>query len=188
MVSWPGAEDEEHFGGIWLGRRGSTSLYGLRIEGTSARGLRGKRLSSKALFTSSGEVALGKLGKRGVTLLTGNLFVVHIVLRVASAKKDFQTRALAALMDLKDPCLERIATALSWGSFDARAFPEDVWNSFLRVESSGDHHGLALIEGRRSCVWVFRSVASAGRCELNWFSIVDVVGSSAGGGTFAVVS
>jgi len=82
---------------------------------------------------------------------------------VASAKNVFQCWAFAALIDLKYPCLKSLATPLSWGSFDVQAFWEDVWNSFLRVESSGDHHGLALIAGGRSSVWVFRSVTSVAR-------------------------
>jgi len=172
MISGPGAEDEENLrraAEISLGRRGSTSLYGLRMEGTNGRGLGGKKWSSKALLSSSGEVASGKLGNRRVTLPTANHFAVHMVLGVASAKKDFQCGAFAALIDLKYPCLESFATALSWGLVDGWAFREDVWNSFLRVESSGDDNGLALTEGRRSGVWVFRSVTSVMRCVSNQF-------------------
>jgi len=63
-----------------LGRKGSTYLYGLRMEGTNGRGLGGKKWSSKALLTASGEVASGRLGNLGVTLPTANLFAVQIVL------------------------------------------------------------------------------------------------------------
>jgi len=116
MVCGPGAENYEHLGRaaeITLPRRGSTSLYSIRMEGTIRRGLGGKKWSRKALLTSSGEVASGRLRNRGVTLPMANLFVLHMVLGMVSSKKDFQCWAFAALIDLKYPCLESFVTTLS---------------------------------------------------------------------------
>ena len=63
-----------------------------------------------------------------------------------------------------------------------------MWNAFRRVESSRDHHGLAMIEGRRSGVRVSRSATSVVRGESNQFSNVYLVGRTGGGGTLAVLS
>ena len=76
-------------------------------------------------LTSSGEVASGRLGNLGATLPTANFFEVHMVRGVASARKDFQCWAFAALIDLKYPCLESLAITLSCGSSEAWAFHED---------------------------------------------------------------
>jgi len=52
--------------------------------------LGGKKWLSRALLTSSGEVASGRLGNLGETLPTANFLAVHIVRGVASPKKDFE--------------------------------------------------------------------------------------------------
>jgi len=83
------------------------------MDGTTGSGYGGKRWSSNVLLTCSGEVASGRLGNLGLTLPTANLFKVHMVRGVASAKKDFECWAFAALIDLKYPYLESSAAALS---------------------------------------------------------------------------
>jgi len=100
-------------------------------------------------LTSSGEVASGRIGNLEATLPTANFFAVHMMRGVASTRKDFQCWAFSALIDLKYPCLESLAIALSCGSSEVRAFREDEWNSFRRVNNSEDHHGLALMDGRQ---------------------------------------
>jgi len=107
-----------------------------------------------------------------------------MVRSMAFSGKDFESWAFAALINLKYPCLESLATALSWGSFEARAFREDVGNSFGTVDSSGDHLGFALTEGRLRGVYAFRSETRVLRCKSNQFSNKCVVGRSEGGGTF----
>jgi len=87
-----------------------------------------------------------------------------------------------ALIDLKYPCLESLAIALSCGSLEAPAFRADVWNSFCSVVSNGDHHGLALIEGLWRGVWALSSVSRMLRCESNQFSNEYLVGSAEGVG------
>ena len=99
---------------------------GIQVEGTIGKGFGGKKWASTTLLISSGEVASGNLGNLGATLPMANFLVVHIVRGVASARKDFQCQAFAALIDLKYPCLESLATALSCGLFEARAFRPDV--------------------------------------------------------------
>ena len=101
---------------------------------------------------------------------------------VASARKDFQCWAFVALIDLKYPCLESLAIALSGGSSEAQAFREDEWNSFRRVDSSGDHHSLPLIDGRQDGVWDLRSSISVPRWESNHSSKACLVGRAGGGG------
>jgi len=141
----------------------------------------GKKWASRALYTSSGEVISGRLGNLGVTLLTGNCLADHMVCGVACSWKDFQCWAFAAVIDLKYFCLESLANALSCGSFEARAFQEDKWNSFHSVDSSGDHHGFALTEERRRGVRAFRNETRVLRCESNQFSNECLVGRFGGG-------
>ena len=117
-----------------------------------------------------------RLGNLGVTLPTANFLAVHMVRGVASASKDFQCWAFAALIDLKYPCLESLATALSCGSFVAQASRADVWKSFRSVVSSGNRYGLALIEGRRRGVWAVSSTTRVFRFESNHFSSEYLVG------------
>ena len=65
-----------------------------------------------------------------------------------------------------------------------RAFREDEWNSFRRVDSSGDHHGLALTDGRQEGVCVLRSSISDPRWESSHSSSSKacLVGRAGGGG------
>ena len=76
-------------------------------------------------MTSSGVVALGRLGNLGVTLPTAKFFAVHMVSGVASARKDFQCGAFAALIALMYPCLESLAITLPCGSSEAQAFRDN---------------------------------------------------------------
>ena len=123
-----------------------------------------------------------------MTLWMANFLAVHMVRGVASARKDFQCWAFAALIDLKYPCLESLATALSCGSFEPQAFWAAVCNSFCSVVSNGDHHGLALIVGRQRGVWALRRVTRVLRCESNQLSSEYLVGSFGGGGTMISLS
>jgi len=143
---------------------------------------------SRALLTSSGKVVSRRLGNLGLILLTANFLASHMVHSVASARKDFQCWAFAALINLKYPCLESLATALSCGSFEARAFRDDVWNSFHSIVNSGDHHGLALIEGRWRGVWALRSVTRVSWCKSNLFSSEYLVERSGVGETLVSCS
>jgi len=93
-----------------------------------------------------------------------------LVSGVAFSGKVFQCWAFAVLIDLKDLCLDSLATSLSSVSFEARAFWEDVWKSFGSVVSTRDYPGFALTEGDRRGVWTFRSVTRVLRCESNKFS------------------
>jgi len=60
------------------------------MQGTIGAGFGGKRYVSRALLTSSAELASGRLGHLGVPLPTANLLAVHMDRGVASAQKDFQ--------------------------------------------------------------------------------------------------
>jgi len=63
-----------------------------------------------------------------------------------------------------------------------RAFREDEWNSFRRVDSSGDYHGLALMDRRQEGVCVLRSSLSVPRWKSNHSSKACLVGRVGGGG------
>jgi len=139
-------------------------------------------------LTSSGEVVSGRLGNLGAILATANYFAVHMMHGVASARKDFQCCAFAALIDLKYPCLESLAIALSCGSFEARAFREDEWNSFSKIENSGDHHGMALMDGQGDVVCVLRSSISMPRWESNHSSKACLVGRAGDWGIMVSLS
>ena len=76
------------------------------------------------------------------------------------------------------------AITLSCGSSAVRAFREDEWNSFRRVDNSGDHHCLALIEERQEGVWVLRSSISVPRGRSNHSSKACLVGRAGGRGSW----
>jgi len=102
-----------------------------------------------------------------VTRQRANFFAVNMVRGMVSARMVLQCWGFAALIDWKYPGLGSLEIALWCASFEAQAFREDELNSFWRVVSSGDHHGLALIQGGRKGVWALRSATSVLRCELN---------------------
>ena len=139
-------------------------------------------------MTSSREVASGRLGNWGMTQPTVNFLADHMVLGVASSRKVFQCWAFAALINFKYACWDSLATALSCGSFEARAFREDVRKAFHSIVSNRDHHGFALTEWCRTGVSAFRSVTRALRCEPNQFFSECLVGRSGPGGTYASLS
>ena len=64
-----------------------------------------------------------------------------------------------------------------------RALWEAEWNSFLRVDSRGDHHSFTLEEGRSNGVCSFRREASILKCLSNHASRARQVGTVGGGGT-----
>ena len=86
-------------------------------------------------------VASEREGKREASLPRDSFLTLHMEREVAEERRDFQWAALAALMALKYPFLERLAFARSAGRWDERAFLEGEWNSFLSRESKGDHQG-----------------------------------------------
>jgi len=63
-----------------------------------------------------------------------------------------------------------------------------MWKSFRSVDSSGDHHGLALIDGRRRGVWALSSATRVFMFESNHFSSQCLVGRFGGGGIMASLS
>ena len=98
-----------------------------------------------------------------------NLLAVQMERGVASARKDFQWLALAALIALKYPPFDSLAARVSAGSLVDRALREAEWNSFLKVDRRVDHHGFALVDGRQSGVCCLRreaSVSSVCRTKL----------------------
>jgi len=130
----------------------------------------------------------GRSGNLGATLPTAKFFAVHMVSGVASARKDFQSGAFAALIALMYPCLESLAITLPCGSSEAQAFRENEWKSFRRVDNSGDHHGLALMDGQQEGVSVLRSSFSLARWESNHSLKACLVGRAGGGGILISLS
>ena len=133
MVSRPGAEEGEHFvraAEISSAVRAVQSAKGRRMQGRGRGGCGGKKWLSKASLIWVGVVASGRVGKRGASLSRDSFFTVHIDRGVAAARRDLQWAALAALMALKYPFLERLAVARSVGRWEERAFLEAEWNSF----------------------------------------------------------
>ena len=104
MVSDPRAEEGEHFvkaAEISSAVRGVPSANGRRIEGRTRGGCGRKKWLSKVSLILVGVVASGREGKQGASLPTDSFVTVHIVHRVAEARRDLQWPALAALMALK---------------------------------------------------------------------------------------
>ena len=145
--------------------------------------LRGKKWPSRASLIWVGVSAPRRFGNLGSALPVANFLAVQIERGVASARKDFQWLALAALIALKYPPFDSLAARASTGSLVDRAFREPEWNSFLRVDRSGDHHGFALQDGRYSGVCSFRREASVLKCLSNHASRARRVGRVGGGGT-----
>ena len=146
-------------------------------------GLEGKKWPSKASLIWKGDSAPGRFGNLGSALRRANFLAVQIERRVASARKDFQLLALAALIALKYPPFDSLAVRASAGSLVDRALWEAEWNSFLRVDKRGDHHGFALVDSRHSGVCCFRREASMSKCLSNHTSKARRVGRVGGGGT-----
>ena len=104
MESGPSAEkgdDLRRASATSLLSSGSWSENGLRIAETGREVLRGKKWLSNASLIWVREVASGRLGNLGSTLPMANFFAIHIEWGVASARKDFQYLALAALIAFK---------------------------------------------------------------------------------------
>ena len=102
---------------------------------------------------------------------------------VASARKDFQWLALAALIALKYPPFDSLAARASPGSLVDWTLREAEWNSFLKVDRRGDHPGFALVDSRQSGVCCLRREASVSKCLSNHVSKARRVGRTGGGGT-----
>ena len=102
---------------------------------------------------STGELASGRLGKRGVLRGVTNFFAVHMLWGVVLARKSAQWEFLAFLIALKYPCLESRARATRpsvrcfLANLDALAY------SLRRVVRWGVHQGFDLGEGREVGVW-----------------------------------
>jgi len=91
------------------------SPKGRRIEGRGVQGRGGKKWFRRAWFISSRDEAPGRLWKRGVGVPAAIFFTDQIERGVAEARRGFQWAFFAALMALKEPCVERWTAALSRG-------------------------------------------------------------------------
>lgn len=86
------------------------------------------------------------------------------------------------MIALEYPCLESLAVALSGRSFEARPLRGNEGKSFGSVVSSGDHHGLDMIEGGQRGVWTLRIAMRASRCDSNQLSKACLIGRAGGWG------
>ena len=130
-----------------------------------------------------GVSAPGRFGNLGSALPEAYFLAVQIERGVASARNDFQWLVLAALIALKYPPFDSLAARASAGSLVERALRVAEWNSFLKVDSRGDHHGFAFADGRYNGVCSFRREARVPKCLLNHTSKARRVGKVGGGGT-----
>ena len=91
--SGPGAETGEDLASaaaISSLVRGSAEGWRWRRSRVGSSGFGGKKWSRRALFSSCGEVALGRSGKRGVLRGGTNFLAVHMLWGVVLARKSVQ--------------------------------------------------------------------------------------------------
>ena len=119
--------------------------------GSSAFG--GKKWSRRALLISTGELAPGISGNRGVLRGVTNFFAVQILWGVVLARKSVQWEFLAFFIALKYLCLEswarlmRVTVRCFFANLQALAY------SLRRAVRAGVHQGFDLGEGREVGVW-----------------------------------
>ena len=102
---------------------------------------------------SSGELAPGRSGNRGVLRGVTNLFAVQMLWGVVLARKSVQSEFLALFIALKYPSLEsrarltRVSVRCFFVNLQALAY------SLHRAVRAGVHQGFDLGEGREVGVW-----------------------------------
>ena len=131
----------------------SAEVWRWRRSRVGSSGFGGKKWLRRALLISSGEVASGRSGNRGVLRGETNLFAVHMLWGVVLARKSLQWEFLALLIALKYPCLESRARATR---FSVRCFFSSLQAlaySLRRTVREGVHQGFDLGEGREVGVW-----------------------------------
>ena len=105
------------------------------------------------MLISTGVLASGRFGKRGVLRGVTNFFAVQILWGVVLARNSVQWEFLAFLIALKYPCLEsrarlaRSSVRCFFASLQALAY------SLRRAVREGVHQGFDLGEGREVGVW-----------------------------------
>ena len=102
---------------------------------------------------STGELAPGRSGKKGVLRGVTNFFAVQMLWGVVLTRNSAQWEFLAFFIALKYPCLERQArlTRSSVRCFFANL--QALAYSLRRVVREGVHQGFDLGEGREVGVW-----------------------------------
>ena len=128
--------------------RGSAEAWRWRRPRVGSSGFGGKKWSRRALLISPGELAWGRLGKRGILREVTNFFAVQMLWGMVLAWKSDQWKFLACLIALKYPCLEsrarstRSSVRYFFASLLALAY------SLGRAVWGGVYQGFDLGEGR----------------------------------------
>ena len=120
---------------------------------SGARVCGGMKWSRRASLISTGELAPGRSGNRGVLQGVTNFFAVQMLWGVVLARKSVQWEFLAFFIALKYPCLEsraRLARVSVWCFF---ANLQGLAYSLRRAVRAGVHQGLDLGEGCEVEVW-----------------------------------
>ena len=131
---------------------------------------------------STGELASGRLGKRGDLRGVTNFFAVQMLWGVVLARKSDQWEFLAFLIALKYPCLESRArlTRSSVRCFLANL--QALAYSLRRAVREGVYQGFDLGEGREVGVWRRTVAVRVSREWANHVSSWSGEGEGGGGG------
>ena len=154
--SGPGAEEGEDLAraaAISSLVRGAAEGYQWRRPCNGSSGFGGKKWSRRGLLISSGELAEGRSGNRGILRGATNFFAVQMLWGVVLARKSVQWDFLAFFITWKYPCLESRArhTSVSVRCFFANL--QALAYSLRRVVRERVHQGFDLGEGREVGVW-----------------------------------
>ena len=148
--SGPGAEEGEDLAraaAISSLVRGTAEGCRWRRPGIGSSGFGGKKWVRRASLISTGELAPGRSGNRGVLRGVTNFFAVQMLWGVVLARKSVQWEVLAFFITLKYPCLKsrarltRVSVRCFFAILQALAY------SLRRAVRAGVHQDFDLGEG-----------------------------------------